>query len=99
MTMSVDARNATSPPSRPKPESMKRLKTSVNRSMTPVFISPSLMEHLDGLGLIAPARPEKLIELRAGLLLVGGEAGAIKALGTGLCRHERGQIDQLPCLQ
>jgi hypothetical protein len=39
MTISVEARNATSPPSRPKPESMYRVKTSVKRSMTPVFIA------------------------------------------------------------
>jgi hypothetical protein len=51
------------------------------------------MEHLDGLGLIAPAGREKLIELRAALLLVGSEAGAIKALGAGPCRDERGQIE------
>ena len=57
------------------------------------------MKHLDGLGLIAPAAVEKLIELRAALLLVGCKAGAIEALGAGLRRDERGQIEELPCLQ
>jgi hypothetical protein len=53
------------------------------------------MEHLNGLGLIAPAG-EKLIELCAALLLVGSEAGAIEALGAGLRRDQRGQIKELP---
>ena len=57
------------------------------------------MEHLDGLGLIAPAGAEKLIELRAALLLVGGEAGPIEALGARLRCDERGQIEELPRLQ
>ena len=57
------------------------------------------MEHLDGLGLIAPAGGEKLIELHAALLLVGSDAGAIKALSAGLRRDERGQIQELPRLQ
>ena len=57
------------------------------------------MEHLDGLGLVAAAAFEKLIELCAGLLLVGGKAGAIEAVGARLCRDQRRQIDQLACLQ
>ena len=57
------------------------------------------MKHLDGLGLIAPAGGEKLIELRAALLLVSSEAGAIEALGAGLRGDERGQIEELPSLQ
>ena len=57
------------------------------------------MKHLDGLGLIAPAGAEKLVELCAALLLVGSEAGAIEALGAGLRRDQRGQIEELPCLQ
>ena len=38
-------------------------------------------------------------ELGARLFLVGGEAGTIEALGAGLRRDQRGQIDELPCLQ
>ena len=57
------------------------------------------MEHLDGLGLIAPAGAEKLIELRAALLLVGSDAGAIEAPGARLRRNQRGQIEELPRLQ
>ena len=41
----------------------------------------SLVEHLDGLGLVALAAGEELIELDARLLLVRGEAGAFEALG------------------
>src|SRR5260370_20357939 len=67
--------------------------------MTPVFIKSSLMEHLDGLGLIAPAGAEKLIELRAALLLVGSEAGTVEGLGARLRRDQRGQVEELPGLQ
>src|SRR5579871_3500929 len=67
--------------------------------MIPVFIKSSLMEHLDGLGLIAPAGAEKLIELRAALLLVGGEAGPIEAPGARLRCDERGEIEELTRLQ
>jgi hypothetical protein len=56
------------------------------------------MEHLDSLGLIAAASGEKLIKLRAALLLVGGEAGAIEAPGARLRCDERGEIEELACL-
>jgi len=31
--------------------------------------------------------------------VVCGEAGALEALGAGLRRNQRGEIDELPCLQ
>lgn len=57
------------------------------------------MEHLHGLRLIALTVGEKLIELNAGLFLVGCYASAIEALGARLRRNQRGQIEELPSLQ
>ena len=59
----------------------------------------SLVKHLHGLGLIAPARCEKLIELHPPLFLICGEARAFEALGAGLRRDQRSQVHELPCLQ
>ena len=60
---------------------------------------PSLVEHLDGLGLIALTIGEELIELRARLFLICGGAGAIEALRTRLGRDDRGQVSELLRLQ
>jgi hypothetical protein len=57
------------------------------------------VEHLDALGLIAPAGCEDLVELHAALFLVCGIAGAIETLGAGLRGDEGGEIDQLPGLE
>ena len=57
------------------------------------------MEHPHGLGLVTATGGNKLLELRPRLLLVGGGASAIEALGTTLRRDERGQIGELPGLQ
>jgi hypothetical protein len=59
----------------------------------------SLVEHLNGLGLIALAEAEELIELDARLLLICGEPCAFETLGTGLRGDECGRIDKLACLQ
>ena len=59
----------------------------------------SLVEHLDGLGLVAPTAGEELIELDARLLLVRGEPCAFETLGAGLRGDERGEINELACLQ
>ena len=59
----------------------------------------SLVEHLHGLRLVAPAGCEKLIELHPPLFLVCGEARAFEALGAGLRCNQRGQVDELPRLQ
>jgi len=64
-----------------------------------MLTSPSSMEHLDGLGLIASGRCQELIELNACLLLVRNEARTLKALGTGLCGNKRGEVDELARLQ
>ena len=57
------------------------------------------MKHLDGLRLIASAIPQEPLELNAGLLLVGCQAGAIEALCPRLRRDQRGQIRELARLQ
>src|SRR5262249_2733621 len=61
--------------------------------------SDSLMEHLHGLRLIAPAAGKELIELDACLFRVRGRPCAIKALCSRLRRDKRGQIEKLACLQ
>ena len=57
------------------------------------------MEHLHGLGLVAPTAGEKLLQLHACLFLVGCSASAVEAPGASLRRNEGGQIGKLPGLQ
>ncbi len=57
------------------------------------------MEHLHGLSLIALTVGKELIELNARLFLVCDEPCALETLGARLRSNQRGQIDELPCLQ
>src|SRR5215470_9508221 len=57
------------------------------------------MEHLDGLGLVAPRDVEELVELNARLFLVRDDARPLKALGAGLRSNQGGQVDELTRLQ